>query len=570
MRESGSASERGSESRPRLSLNRDRGAALIVLTCLVSLFLWAEPGLTIPDGAGYYVYLPSTWIDRDLLFFNEWQRLGLIRNGIPIFKSATATGHLGNHWTVGPALLWYPAFVAADAARAVLPSFRHFHRDGVVLPYNLAIVAASALAGLGTLLAGYAVCRRWLPARDAAIGAIATWFGSTLLWYSIRDAAMSHAVSALACALVVWLSIRLRDEVTSDRVLAVALAIGFAALVRIQNAAFVAVPFALLDREQRLMLLRRAHVFAAGGLLAVLPELVVSTVIYGNPLGFASIGVRAIGWHPWEKFWPVQTLFSWYHGLFTWTPLAAIGIIGLGALWRTDRRLAATGLGMFALQWITNAWADRAFWAALSFGARRFDNCIIFLLIGTAVMARRMAWRIAIGACSLWTMLLFYAARQVDLNAYQTLPELLAVIPEGLRGGAGLLVFVREPLRSAAAITLAVCLIASLLVIAALAAIPARFRAAAVSLYLASMTALLAWAGANGAARTGQYRPLIERSRAFAAVAGREIGEQNLYENEILYLRKSGRSEEAARTEAELRELMRRRAEAMRAAGIEP
>ncbi|HEU4522878.1 MAG TPA: glycosyltransferase family 39 protein, partial [Thermoanaerobaculia bacterium] len=368
MRDSGSSAEPGLAGTARLRLSADRGALVIAIICVLSLFLWAQPGLTLPDGAGYYVYLPSTWIDHDLLFFNEWQRLGLVRNGLPVFKSATDTGHLGNHWTVGPALLWYPAFVAGDAARAIIPSFRHYHRDGVVLPYNLAVITASALAGLGTLLAGYSIARRWLPARNAAIAAIAIWFGSPLLWYSVRDAAMSHSVSAFACALVVWLSLRLRDTRTTEAVLAAGLAVGFAALVRIQNAAFVLVPLLMLDREQRAFFIRRGHWFVTGGLLAVLPELLVSTILYGNPLGFASIGVRAIGWHPWEKFWPVETLFSWYHGLFTWTPIAALGIAGLVMLWRTDRRFAAAGLTMFAIQWVANSTADRAFWAALSFG----------------------------------------------------------------------------------------------------------------------------------------------------------------------------------------------------------
>lgn len=547
-------------------LTADRGALAIVSVCLISLLFWAEPGLTLPDGAGYYIYLPSTWIDGDLLFFNEWQRLGLIRNGLPVFKSATATNHLANHWTVGSALLWYPAFIAADLARAIVPSFAHFHRDGVVLPYNLGVVAASTVAGIGTLLAGYFIARRWFPARDAAIAAIATWLGSPLLWYSVRDAAMSHAVSALACALVVWLSLRMRERDTAEAALATGLAIGFATLVRIQNAAFVIVPLMLLDYDGVRRFLRKSHAFIAGGLLALLPELVVSTVIYGNPLGFASIGVRAIGWHPFERFWPLETLFSWYHGLFTWTPLAAVAIAGLAMMWRIDRRFAATALTMFLIQWITNATADRAFWAALSFGSRRFDNCLVFFIVGIALLARHTLGRVLILACAVWTMLLFYVAHHVDLNAYQSLAELVAAIPMALGDGIAPLMYIPPPLRTGAAATIVLSLIACAVVLLLLSLIPAGMRAGAISVYLAIMTAFLAWTGANGSRRIEEYWPLIERSRAFASIATREIGEQNLYENEILYLRKTGRDEEADRTAAELREMLRRRDAALRAA----
>ncbi|HEU4521359.1 MAG TPA: hypothetical protein VFT12_05105, partial [Thermoanaerobaculia bacterium] len=186
------------------------------------------------------------------------------------------------------------------------------------------------------------------------------------------------------------------------------------------------------------------------------------------------------------------------------------------------------------------------------------------------VLAGRAWGRIAIVFCAAWTMLLFYAGRHIDLNAYQTLPELLAVIPQALTDGLAFLMFVPSPLRWGSAATIALCLAASAAVIAAVMAIPIRLRAAAFSLYFTAMTAFLAWAGANGAARVERYRPMIERSRAFAAIAGREIGEQNLYENEILYLRKTGRTAEAERTSEELRRVMQRREEALRAAGIEP
>jgi hypothetical protein len=379
---------------------------------------------------------------------------------------------------------------------------------------------------------------------------------------------MSHAVSALACALVVLLSLRMRERDEAEAVLATGLAVGFAALVRIQNAAFVIVPLMLLDRERLVRFLRKSHVFAAGGLLAVLPELVVSTVIYGNPLGFASIGVRAIGWHPFERWWGVETLFSWYHGLFTWTPLALIAVAGLVMMWRVDRRFAIAALSMFAIQWITNSTADRAFWAALSFGARRFDNLLVFFIVGTAIIARHALGRIAIAACALWTMVLFYVARHVDLNAYQSFSELVAVAPRALRDGVAPLMFIPPAMRAGAAVTIVLALIACAIVLVVFRLVPPRLRAAAASVYLALMTAFLAWTGANGSGRVEQYRPLIERSRAFAAVAGREVGEQSLYENEMLFLRKTGRIEEAQRTAAELAEMLRRRDAALRAAGV--
>lgn len=532
--------------------------------------MWIEPGIMIPDGAGYVVYLPSTYLDHDLLFFNEWQRLGLIRNGIPVFKSVAPTGYLGNHWTVGPSMLWYPAFIVSDVARNIVPALRMFARDGIRLPYNLAVIAGSAFAGLGTLLIGYRVARRWFSASASWAAAIAIWFGTTLAWYSVRDAAMSHAASALACALVVLLSLRLRESPTTEAAFSAGLAVGFAALVRIQNAAFVIVPIVLLAVVDWRVLARRAHTFVAGGLLGVLPELVVSSFIYGHPLGFASIGVRAIGWYPWTRFWGVETLFSWYHGLFSWTPLAAFGVIGVVLFWRLDRPLAAVGALSFVIQWITNASADRAFWAANSFGARRFDNCTIFFLLGVATLIAKWP-RIVIpiaAICCGWTMLLFLIARRVDLNAYQNFGELVTAIRTNpLTSDFGVLVFVRS-MRTVTLALLIVLLAVNVAIAAAILKASARLRVIAAACYFAVMTAFLAWCGINGSSRIERYSALIARSRAFHASAGDEIGEENLLQNELLYLRKSGRTAEAAADERELHELFRRRAAAFRAAGV--
>ncbi len=527
--------------------------------------MWAQPGIMIPDGAGYVVYLPSTWFDHDLLFFNEWQHLGLIRDGIPIFKSVAPTGYLGNHWTVGPSMLWYPAFVAADAAHETVPALSPYARNGISLPYNLAVIAGSAIAGLATLLIGYAAARRWYGIGVSTAAAIAVWLGTTLAWYSIRDSAMSHAASAFACAAIVLLSLRLRDEVTPEALFSIGLALGFAAIVRIQTAAFVIVPF-IVAAEQRRIIIRRAHFLIAGGILGVLPELVVSTILYGHPVRFASIGVRAIGWYPWTRFWGWETLFSWYHGLFTWTPLAALAVIGLIFLWRADRLLTIAAAVSLLIQWMTNASADRAFWAANSFGARRFDSCTIFFLLGIAALLAKTPriGGVLVALSSLWTMMLFLVGRTLDLNAYQTFGELAGAIRAHVAEGFGFMTFVRPGAR-AVALTLLVGLLALNVGIAAiLRLMRTRARLAAAALYFAIATAFLAWCGANGSERLGWYRNIIARSRAFNAAAGDEIGEESLYLNEMRYLRKTGREQEAAKTQRELEEVYRRRAAALR------
>src|SRR5438309_9903808 len=131
---------------------RDRTAiAIIIAIWLLSTILWLQPGITRPDGVGYYVYLPSAYIGHDLLFFDEWRRFGLVPGGRILHKEITATDHLGDHWTCGSAVWWLPSFILGDCLRFL---FYPFHRDGVSLPFYLSVFGAGAFAGLEVLLLG--------------------------------------------------------------------------------------------------------------------------------------------------------------------------------------------------------------------------------------------------------------------------------------------------------------------------------------------------------------------------------------------------------------------------------
>src|SRR5205823_13443310 len=129
----------------------------------------------------------------------------------------------------------------------------------------------------------------------------------------------------------------------------------------------------------------------------------------------------ATAWHSFERVRPFLPLFSWYHGMWTWTPLLALSLIGLMLLWRDDRRLAAAGIATFILQWIIIAAFDRSLWGLLAFGQRRFDSCTIFFLIGLAAFLVRLPrWLAAlvVPAGSGWPILHYFAWAHLGFTQY--------------------------------------------------------------------------------------------------------------------------------------------------------
>jgi hypothetical protein len=503
--------------------------------------IWLRPGVTRPDGVAYFAYLPSTYFDHDLLLFNEWQHFGMLPNGLIASEGLTPNGHLADHWTVGSAVVWYPAFIAADVARTFVPSLQRFPRDGTSLPYNAAAVAASALCGLAVLLAGYTVARSFCLPWAATTATIAIWFGSSLMWYSTREALMAHAVSAATCAFVVLASMR-KDF------LAAGVAAGLAFAIRPQNATFIIVPFVIAG----LPAIRKWLTVVLGFIAGALPQLVVTVVLYGNPLILFSISPGNVQrpWHAFERFWAWQPLFSWYHGLGTWTPLLIIGVLGFPFLIRLHRGVGIAAVLMFIAQWMANATIDRFFWAGSSFGQRRFDNCTIFFLLGAAALFAHLPKFLAIAIAalaSIWTMAFFFTASAIDLNRYYPPDALLRAATHAPKQ-IWLLVSVPDAFKVdvliiLGAVTLTYVVLAWLV----------RMQAGAVATTLCILAAIgFAICGLNDASRMNEWSATIEKNRALEPYSGAVHDRLALLRDEENYLRATGRAGEADRTRGEI------------------
>src|SRR5260221_14238232 len=90
------------------------------------------------DGVGYYAYLRSALIDHDLNFENDYfagnksfvmSRFDAQGHLLP--EMYTKTGHVENHFTVGPAILWAPVLVTVHVSVFLLDLFgEHMAADG--------------------------------------------------------------------------------------------------------------------------------------------------------------------------------------------------------------------------------------------------------------------------------------------------------------------------------------------------------------------------------------------------------------------------------------------------------
>src|ERR1017187_6271308 len=104
---------RGASLGSRIFASPEKLLFLLLLLSLPLVNPWVRG-----DGVGYYAYLRSALIDHDLRFENDYLAANesfvlskVDAQGHLLPELYTRTGYVGNHFTVGPAILWAPVMV---------------------------------------------------------------------------------------------------------------------------------------------------------------------------------------------------------------------------------------------------------------------------------------------------------------------------------------------------------------------------------------------------------------------------------------------------------------------------
>jgi hypothetical protein len=362
------------------------------------------------DGVGYYAFARAPLIQHNLDFTEDYRHANesfrgprLDENNQPKAAFRTATGHLENHFTVGPAILWLPFLFVTHLgvllARALGASVA---ADGFSTPYRVTMAVATAFYGFLALLLAFRLARQYVSERWALLATLTTWAASSLPVYMYFNPSWSHAHSAFVVALFLWYW----HETRSSRALAqwflLALITGLMLNVYYANAMVLAVlsievvrqyyaalrPSSLGNARPRVPDLLLGHIlFVAVLFLSLLPTFITRYRIYGNPFETGYIPLSAWDWFSPHFF---AVLFSSNHGLIAWTPILFLSIAGLLIFWRWQRRAGTPFLAAFlAFYFLISCYPD---WAGISsYGNRFFVSLTPLFILGLAVFFDRAA-----------------------------------------------------------------------------------------------------------------------------------------------------------------------------------
>jgi len=381
-----------------------RRKKLLLLLFLLTLPL-ANPWVR-GDGVGYYAYARALLFQHNLRFEKDWLaanptfRMGRVDAAGRIHpEQYTRTGHLNNHFSIGPALLWIPFLAVTHMGVAVANALgAQVSPDGLSRPYIVAMAVGTTFYGFLGLWLAYCVACTYFEERWAFLSTVGIWLGTSLPVYMYFNPSWSHAHSVFAVGLFLWYWERTRSGPAPFGLLRetkqwalLGLLSGLMMNVYYPNAVLLLIPAveALGDYLRAWRgavwrfpvfagLLARHTLYVAMVLVAFLPTLMAKKIIFGNAF---DLGYNA-EWH-WSSPELLQVLFSSNHGLLSWTPILILAIGGLFLLARYDRRMTLCLLaGFFGFYYFIACYAT---WHGLSsYGNRFFVSLTPIFVLGLA------------------------------------------------------------------------------------------------------------------------------------------------------------------------------------------
>ena len=394
----------------RLSFSPSRGGRgserwlfLLFLLSLALLNPWVRG-----DVVGDYAFARAPLLQHnfdflpDYLHANDSFREGrLDENGQPKPEVLTRTGHLDNHFTVGPAILWTPFLLLAHGGVLLARALgSNVAADGFSAPYRVAMALGTMVYSFLGLLLSFRLARQYVSEIWALLATITIWWASSLPVYMYFNPSWSHAHSAFAAALFLWYWHQTREQRSLPQWCILALIAALMLNIYYPNALLLIVLVVEALRQyaaafhhsaqhkKTFSQLLPAHLlFAVILVLGLLPTFFTRYIIYGG--AFETGYVSLTSW-AWRSPFFLQVLFSSEHGLFSWTPILLLAVIGLILFrWREPRVGIPFLAGTLAYYLFIAAYPD---WPGISsYGNRFFVSLTSLFIVGLAFFLDRCA-----------------------------------------------------------------------------------------------------------------------------------------------------------------------------------
>lgn len=312
------------------------------------------------DGRYYYSYLPSLLIEHTLNLTNSFKHLGIVSFLTPLKLPA-------NIYPIGPAIIWtIPFFVS----HLLLMSFNV--NDG----YNNFYQFAIGIWNITLVFIGLYYLKKTLAelfSEKIAILTTSTIFLATnLLFYGAVDVINSHSASFFASSLFFYYWLNKKIKLSG-------VLLGLLVLIRPQDAIFIILPLSSLIIEKR-SYIKKFLIVTITSMIAFSPQLLIWKILWGTWYVNPYLKVESFNLKSPQI---LGVLFNSSDGLFLWTPIVILCLIGLINFAIKNKDMGIPFILLFLGQlYIVSSWS--IWWQGSSYSGRMFISSLPILAFGIA------------------------------------------------------------------------------------------------------------------------------------------------------------------------------------------
>ncbi len=339
---------------------------LIAAVLIASAHNWNKKDMIIgSDVISYYAYLPATFIFHDV----KLEKQETLRNGI-FWPEITPDGAKVIKTTMGLSVLYSPFFLAAHAV-AKISGMEAFGYSPV---YKIGLLISALFYFLLGLIFLRKILKTWFSENITTIVLLSVAIGTNLLYYSTREASMSHVYNFFLFNVFVWFTIQWHQSPKLGLLLFLGALAGLIALVRPSNI-IILLFFFLYDVYSKETLLKKGrlfftkfHWFLFMGLAFTavwIPQMLYWKSLTGNFFFYSYTTERFFFNHP--HF--IEGLFGYRKGWLVYTPVMIFSVIGIILTFKTLKEVSVA-IAIFTVvnMYIIFSWW--CWWYGGSFGMR--------------------------------------------------------------------------------------------------------------------------------------------------------------------------------------------------------
>lgn len=366
--------------------------ALIIIAISVALsFHYIPSNILSYDVFGYYLYLPSTFIYKDL-GLND---IGFINDILDTYKNSTTLYQVDTmengarvlKYSMGQAFLYLPFFIIGH----IIALFTSFPADGFSTPYQMSIFIGSMLYTIAGILLIRKFLSHYFSDLVNSLLLISLFLGTNYLLHTTMHGqnAMSHNYLFTLYTVVLLLNRAWHINQKSKYLYSLAVVCGLMVLSRPTEIVCLLIPLLwnvdsmdafrqkikFLFNENRKQIIRFSIIFVSFGI----PQFAYWIIFTGH---FAYLDYGQSAGEGMDLLWPhfYSVLFSFRKGWYIYTPIMLFATIGFRMLYLNNRKLFVPLFAFFIVNlYFVSSWS--CWWYAHSFSQRALIQSYAIMLI---------------------------------------------------------------------------------------------------------------------------------------------------------------------------------------------